>query len=192
MLITFDDGYADLTESALPVLRRYGFGAAVFVVTGLLGQSNNWDPTSERSSAPGLMNANQVADWARKGIEFGAHGRTHRDLSSLEGRDLNDEVDGSRDDLERITNAPVSCFAYPFGRHSLSARRAVSATYQLAFTAVGGVNSLATPRDLLRRAPVGPTDSVLELEWRAWTGTVPFSRVRDRLQIGRRWQSIRS
>ncbi|MBV8843711.1 MAG: polysaccharide deacetylase family protein [Bryobacterales bacterium] len=35
--ITFDDGYADFYEQALPVLQRKGFPAAVFVVTGLAG-----------------------------------------------------------------------------------------------------------------------------------------------------------
>src|SRR5262249_22102192 len=36
VLFTFDDGYSDLTEHALPTLQRYGFGAVVFVVTGQL------------------------------------------------------------------------------------------------------------------------------------------------------------
>ena len=40
VLFTFDDGYADLAEFALPVLRRYGFGAAVFIVTRQLGGTN--------------------------------------------------------------------------------------------------------------------------------------------------------
>ena len=35
-LLTFDDAYADLVEHALPVLSQHGFGAAVFVVTGLV------------------------------------------------------------------------------------------------------------------------------------------------------------
>ena len=35
--LTFDDGYADFAEYALPVLRRHGFTATVFVIAGRLG-----------------------------------------------------------------------------------------------------------------------------------------------------------
>lgn len=33
--LTFDDGYADFVDHALPVLRRYGFGATLFALPGL-------------------------------------------------------------------------------------------------------------------------------------------------------------
>ena len=32
--LTFDDGYADFVTEVLPVLRRYGFTATVFVLAG--------------------------------------------------------------------------------------------------------------------------------------------------------------
>src|SRR5262244_3804026 len=35
--VTFDDGYADVYHQALPLLRRKGIPAAVFVVTDLIG-----------------------------------------------------------------------------------------------------------------------------------------------------------
>jgi len=37
--VTFDDGYRDVYEQAIPVLKRKGIPAAVFVVTDLVGQS---------------------------------------------------------------------------------------------------------------------------------------------------------
>src|SRR5205085_1579779 len=36
--VTFDDGYRDVHEHALPVLKRKGIPAAMFVVTNLVGQ----------------------------------------------------------------------------------------------------------------------------------------------------------
>ena len=37
--ITFDDGYRDVYENGVPILKRKGVPAAVFVVTGLVGRS---------------------------------------------------------------------------------------------------------------------------------------------------------
>ena len=33
-MLTFDDGFADFHDAALPLLPRYGFTATVFVTTG--------------------------------------------------------------------------------------------------------------------------------------------------------------
>ena len=46
--LTFDDGYADFVEHALPLLRRYGCGATLFVLPGRLGGVNAWDPLGPR------------------------------------------------------------------------------------------------------------------------------------------------
>ena len=46
--LTFDDGYADFANNAMPVLRRYGFGATVYVLAGKLGGRNDWDVRGPR------------------------------------------------------------------------------------------------------------------------------------------------
>ncbi len=77
ILLTFDDGYADLGEHALPVLRRYGFSAVVYIITGKIGGKVAWEEPRDGESYT-LMTAEQIRHWAREGIEFGAHSRTHR------------------------------------------------------------------------------------------------------------------
>ena len=180
VLFTFDDGYADLAGHALPVLLRHGFAAVVFVVTRRLGESNVWDQGEERAQ---LMTAEQIAGWSRAGVEFGAHSRTHPDLTGLSEADLEDEVCGSRDDLERIVGRMVTCFAYPYGRRNAAAVRLVSETFSAGFTADLGVNTLATPMSLLSRSIPNRSDSLPELEWRVRTGDVPLADARARLQI---------
>ena len=55
--ITFDDGYVNVLEAALPELKRRGFTASVFIISGRLGGTNDWD---EGESWP-LLSASQVA-----------------------------------------------------------------------------------------------------------------------------------
>lgn len=45
MVITFDDGYADNEEIALPILQRHGLTATFFVATGFLGGGRMWNDT---------------------------------------------------------------------------------------------------------------------------------------------------
>ncbi|MES2322137.1 MAG: polysaccharide deacetylase family protein [Pseudomonadota bacterium] len=43
--ITFDDGYADNAEIALPILQRHGLSAAFFIATGFLDGGRMWNDT---------------------------------------------------------------------------------------------------------------------------------------------------
>jgi peptidoglycan/xylan/chitin deacetylase (PgdA/CDA1 family) len=43
--ITFDDGYADNHDIALPILRRYGLSATFFLATGFLSGGRMWNDT---------------------------------------------------------------------------------------------------------------------------------------------------
>ncbi len=185
ILITFDDCYANLGDYALPTLDRCGFPAAVFVVTERIGDFNDWDP-GDNTSLGRTMSASEIASWARKGIEFGAHGRTHRDLSVLSGQEIQNEVAGSRADLEGLLDQPVGSFAYPYGGYSQAAHDAVAASYDLAFVANGRVNTLSTSPHRLRRVLALDRDSGPELEWRAWTGRDPLPmRITRHISRGR-------
>jgi peptidoglycan/xylan/chitin deacetylase (PgdA/CDA1 family) len=190
LLITLDDAYAEIGLHALPVLRRYGFGALVFVVTGQLGGRNTWDPVYDHVRRPALMSARDVTYWARQGIEFGAHGRTHRDLRSLSGAELQGEICGSQHDLERILGAPVRWFSYPFGSYSVEAHALVAATYDLAFTVNEGLNGLSTDPHLLKRTMPGPGKRLLEIECRARLGRVPLSSARNMSRLRTRARTV--
>ena len=45
MAITFDDGYADNHDVAMPILRRHGLSATFFVATGFLDGGRMWNDT---------------------------------------------------------------------------------------------------------------------------------------------------
>nr|WP_229821009.1 polysaccharide deacetylase family protein [Streptomyces ruber] len=111
--LTFDDGYADFTEHALPLLRRYGCGATLFVLPGRLDGVNAWDPAGARKPLLGKHGIRAAA--ATEGIEIGSHGLTHVDLTKADDRLLRSEVAGSRAVLTELVGAPVRGFCYPYG-----------------------------------------------------------------------------
>lgn len=182
VLITFDDAYVEVAELALPVLRRRGFGAAVYVVTGYVGESNAWDH-AQYPQPLGLMSAGQIRQWADHGIEFGSHSRFHPDLTSLTSDRLAEEVAGSADDLARILGNRAVSFAYPFGALNQRVRDCVARTFSLAMSCEEGLNTLATDPHLMRRLPVTPASTMLDFAWRVRLGEPPIYYLRRRLRL---------
>lgn len=159
VLLTFDDAYADIAQYALPVLTRCGFKGAVFVVTGHGGGTNIWDQAKGRDTLP-LMSEEQIRHWAGQGIEFGAHSRTHADLTQLSADECLKEVQGSKSDLAALLGSPVVSFAYPYGKYNDAVRELVRGEFDLAFSAKEGMNYLRSDPHLLGRTYIGPDDSL--------------------------------
>jgi peptidoglycan/xylan/chitin deacetylase (PgdA/CDA1 family)/glycosyltransferase involved in cell wall biosynthesis len=188
VLLTFDDAYAGVAEYALPVLTRYGFSAAVFVVTRQIGGMNEWERSIGRLGTDRLMTANQITWWASKGIEFGAHSRTHLDLTSLPEDQLAEEIDGSSQDLEAVVRTRIVSFAYPYGSYNESVTQRTHSSFDLAFTCEEGLNYLRTDTCLLRRNTVQPGDLLIDFACRVWFGWSPVTAIRSRLRIRSRFK----
>ena len=192
LLVTFDDGYADLADYALPVLRRYGFGAVVFTVTGLVGGTNAWDE-ARGSAIHRLLTAEQIRYWAAQGIEFGAHSRTHADLTTLPADELEKEILGGRDELTGILGSPVISFAYPYGSYNQTVNNCARQAYRLTFRAdetTPGINFLCTDPHNLQRTMVHPRDSLADLECRVRWGHSPLQEMRNRLRLRSRFRRL--
>lgn len=125
LVITFDDGYQDTLENAVPLVRKYGFLANVFILPAL--RTNSWDAPKGIVEAK-LMDRNQFPDLKRLGVEIGSHGWSHRSLPLLDDDDLADEFLLSKQAAEEILQQPVQYFAYPYGevdeRVKVAARKA--------------------------------------------------------------------
>jgi peptidoglycan/xylan/chitin deacetylase (PgdA/CDA1 family) len=112
--ITFDDGYVNNLHHALPVLQALGFSSTCYVVSQQLGLTNDWDHVSGMETAP-LMDGGQLRQWIAGGQEVGAHTRHHPHLSRLTEADSAWEIAASKGELEKVTQAPVKHFCYPYG-----------------------------------------------------------------------------
>ena len=119
--LTFDDGYTNVLETALPVLRRHGFSATAYIISDRLGGTNEWDEGPSWQ----LMTGDQVRELAAAGIEIGSHAATHMRLAGAGPAQLTAEVSESRATLTALLGTEIRGFAYPYGSMDAAARRAV-------------------------------------------------------------------
>lgn len=114
--ITFDDGFRNNLDHALPTMQSLGFSATCYAVSQLLGKTNQWDAGVVRSSL--LMSASELRAWHDAGMDVGSHTRHHADLTRINDDQALDEVKGSKFELEQAIGAEVRHFCYPYGRYS--------------------------------------------------------------------------
>lgn len=124
VVLTFDDGFADFHEHAMPALARYGMRATLYVTTGYVGRTSAWLQGIGAGHLP-MLNWGQLAELAQHGIEIGAHTASHPALDALPRIEAAREIVVSKRTLEDKLGIAVDSFAYPFGYHSPGVRRAV-------------------------------------------------------------------
>jgi peptidoglycan/xylan/chitin deacetylase (PgdA/CDA1 family) len=144
VILTFDDGFADFYTHAWPALRRHGFSATLYVVTGFVGGTSRWLEDMGEEARP-MLSWEQLAEISAGGIECGAHTHTHPALDMLPPAVARDEIARSKDLLEEHLERSVPSFAYPFGYYNAQVRRLVQET---GFTSACAINrALSSPRD---------------------------------------------
>lgn len=156
--LTFDDGYADFVEHALPRLRRWECGATLFVLPGRLGGDNAWDPLGPRKP---LLSADGIRHAAAEGVEIGSHGLTHMDLTEADDATLRAETADSMALLSKLTGAAVTGFCYPYGMVDARAADAVRAA-GYAYACAIDPGPLTGPH-ALPRVHVGQHDTAVRL-----------------------------
>jgi peptidoglycan/xylan/chitin deacetylase (PgdA/CDA1 family) len=128
IVVTFDDGYADVFFRASTLIAHHGMHAIAYVITGRISAGD-----------PSFLTWPLLKELERRGIAVGSHTVSHRDLTTLSNHELRMELLASRRVLERKLGHPVPWLAYPFGAYDARvvafARRA---GYRLAVTTRGG------------------------------------------------------
>jgi len=149
-LITFDDAFESVLTRALPVLKKRGFSAALFMVSSAFGRSAFWD--GEAANSPnGLIKPDQLKELRDEGWAIGSHGISHRSFKDMDASALTVETARSKADLERTLGSEVSWFAYPYGDYTPAAKSALAgAGYKIGFaTEKGDGDIFAVPRRII-------------------------------------------
>lgn len=159
--LSFDDGYLDVAEEALPVLERCGFRATVFVATGLI---EGTAPLAWYKHPPPLLRWAEIVDLDRLGtLRFEAHSVTHRNLVQLDDDEARWEILESKRTLADRLGRRIEVFCYPGGvsgeREEAFAREA---GYAYAVSCEPGVNHPRTDPFALRRRQIDARDTLLD------------------------------
>ncbi|MFI8192965.1 polysaccharide deacetylase family protein [Streptomyces sp. NPDC085946] len=140
VLLTFDDGFADLAGPTAEALAERGLPATAYLTTGALAPGGR----CLLPPAP-MMALRRAAELERHGMEVGSHTVTHAQLDTLPARDLAYELRVSKAVLEDVLGHPVRHLAYPHGYNSPRVRAmAARAGYE---TATAVRHALSSDRD---------------------------------------------
>jgi len=114
--VTFDDGYLDNYEHAVPILLRHQVPAAFFVSTGMIETTEGFPHDLKRlGKALPTMTWEHLRHMRDFGFVIGSHTVTHLDCGSADMETVRRELVESRDTLKRNLDLDEVFFAYPFG-----------------------------------------------------------------------------
>jgi peptidoglycan/xylan/chitin deacetylase (PgdA/CDA1 family) len=185
LVLTFDDGYRDVLEHALPELERRGFAATVFVVPGAIAGDVHfdWYPPGEMPPLIGWDEMRSVE--ARSAIRFEPHTMTHPILPRIAREQADFEIRESKRVVEQELGREARLFCYPAGYHSSRDVELVrEAGFTAALTCEFGTNHtpFAEPFEL-RRTIVEASDPL-------WVFAGRLDGATDRAPLGRRSRRV--
>ncbi len=182
ILVTFDDGFADFEDVALPILVDFALPATLFVTSSFVGRA-------------GMLSRRALADVASEtSVEIGGHSVTHPHLDVLPTQAAYDEIANCRDILTGLLGTAIYSFAYPHGSHNRRTRQLVrNAGFR---TAHAVKNAFSHPADdplAIARYTVHSRTSRDKLQAVVAGEGAPLARRRERVRTSayrlvRRWR----
>lgn len=109
IVLTFDDGHIDIYKNVFPILQKYNVRATVFIVTDYIGMADylTWD----------LARALQAGGF----VDIESHTMSYKNLTTLKGDKLWDQIYGSKQAIEWALKKPAKFIAYPYGKYTVDA-----------------------------------------------------------------------
>jgi peptidoglycan/xylan/chitin deacetylase (PgdA/CDA1 family) len=128
----------------------------------------------------GPISVTQAREMVAHGISIGNHTRSHPILSRLDQNQLQDEILGSKEKLERLLDVSVKLFCYPNGRrrdiNSDVVRHVIGAGHKCAVVAYA--DSEECGADVFRIGRMDPGDhDLVDFLWKLYGGETIMARI---------------
>ena len=102
IMFTFDDTRKEHYKAVMPILEKYGYKGAFFIMTVAIGKKN-------------YMTSDEIKIISDRGHCVGHHTYDHQNLKKLPQAEWIKQIDKPREKLEKITGKKIDYLAYPFG-----------------------------------------------------------------------------
>lgn len=179
VVLTFDDGFADVHDVAFPRLLRRNMPFTLYLTTGPI---DTGAPLGGVADAPPLDWGQVDAMLASGLVTIGAHTHTHPDLRSLATGEIERELATSDDLIERRTGVRPRHFTYPWGHWTKEAHALVAQRYDSATVGLRLDRQVSPDRFVLPRFPVQLSDGFRFFPARLRGGLLAEEWVRRRLR----------
>ncbi len=154
VVLTFDDGFADLAEVAWPVLRALDLPFTVYLATAYLGAPMRWEGATATATGNGMTWEQAAALAADPRCAIGNHTHHHVPPARLTTAELDAATATIR---ERLGTTPRH-FAYPWGVPVTAMEPELRARFRSSATGEVGRNRPGVDWHRLRRVPVRASD----------------------------------
>ncbi len=159
--ITFDDGYRDNCDFALPLLIERAIPCTYFVTTSNIRNQSPFPHDKQCGTRLSVNTVAQIRDMSAAGIEIGCHTRHHVDFSRVHDPAIvHNEIVDAKDELEQMIGKSVRHFAFPFGLTRQLTQVAIEAVHEAGFdgfcSAYGGYNLVGRDAFHIRRCHGDP------------------------------------
>lgn len=143
--LTFDDGFLDFYENAVPVLREYNAPATVLVISDAVA-----DPSF--SHTPNSSNNYLTDEELYELIDdplftIGNHTQSHPHLDELSESEVHEEILGAKERLENRFGIEIERFSYPYNDYDQQAIEIVRDSHEYGLTRRGNRELITTEID---------------------------------------------
>jgi peptidoglycan/xylan/chitin deacetylase (PgdA/CDA1 family) len=154
IVLTFDDGFADVYEHAWPLLRERSLPFTIYLATAYVGGEMHWDGSTARAAGPGLS-WSQLEDMVSSGLAtIGNHTHSHARPELV----TEEELDVCSSVIERRLGVRPDHFADTWGVREPLAEAPIRSRFSSAALGHLGVNRPGQDVHALFRIPVRRTD----------------------------------
>ena len=161
IVISFDDGFAELYQFLPSIIEDFNVRPLVFLVSDYLCKINSWDLAISKKFRH--LNRDEILKLHKMGVVFGSHSHTHPDLRKINDKSLTEELILSKKTLEDLIGEEMAFFSYPFGLYN---KKVIEAVRECGYKA--GFIASPLPRNEtifnIGRWPVYTIDTLYNLE----------------------------